>query len=181
MKGESVPRELTLLLSQCRVRNSPLWADDPRQQIAYLGLKRWTRLHCPDVLMGVYTPDELAEIEEREVGPGPQTSQASNQPVEKEKPELPACPDEKFSPSNLEDLRKKIESGKQTADSIIFFLCKRYALTDEQKKTINDLTPIEVAATTVDEQKTTDSAPAADADSVGTEYSDQSVQEFFES
>lgn len=61
MKGETVPRELTLLLVQCRVRNSPLWADDPRQQIAYLAVKRWTRLHCPDVLLGVYTPDELAE------------------------------------------------------------------------------------------------------------------------
>ncbi len=59
MKGEDKPRLLELLLVQCRVRNSPLWADDPRQQIAYLAVKRWTRLHCPDVLLGVYTPDEL--------------------------------------------------------------------------------------------------------------------------
>jgi hypothetical protein len=59
MKGEAEPRVLELLLVQCRVRNSPLWADDPRQQIAYLAVKRWTRLHCPDVLLGVYTPDEL--------------------------------------------------------------------------------------------------------------------------
>lgn len=62
MKGEDKPRVLELLLVQCRVRNSPLWADDPRQQIAYLAVKRWTRLHCPDVLLGVYTPDELEEI-----------------------------------------------------------------------------------------------------------------------
>ncbi len=61
MKGETEPRTLELLLVQCRVRNSPLWADDPRQQIAYLAVKRWTRLHCPDVLLGVFTPDELAE------------------------------------------------------------------------------------------------------------------------
>lgn len=59
MKGEDKPRVLELLLVQCRVRNSPLWADDPRQQIAYLAVKRWTRLHCPDVLLGVYTPDEI--------------------------------------------------------------------------------------------------------------------------
>lgn len=58
-KGESEPRELTLLLAQARVRNSPLWADDPRQQLAYLAVKRWSRLYCPDVIMGVYTPDEL--------------------------------------------------------------------------------------------------------------------------
>lgn len=70
MKGEDQPRELVLQLVQCRVRNSPLWADDPRQQIAYLAVKRWTRLHCPDVLLGVYTRDELEESRPpRDMGP----------------------------------------------------------------------------------------------------------------
>lgn len=70
MKGETEPRVLELLLSQCRVRNSPLWADDPRQQIAYLAVKRWARLHCPDVILGVYTPDELQEAQPpRDMGP----------------------------------------------------------------------------------------------------------------
>ena len=60
-KGEDQPRVLTLLLSQARTRNSTLWADDPRQQLAYLAVKRWARLYCPDVIMGVYTPDEIIE------------------------------------------------------------------------------------------------------------------------
>ncbi len=60
-KGEKEPRELTLLMTQARTRNSTLWADDPKQQLAYLAIKRWSRLHCPDVILGVYTPDELAE------------------------------------------------------------------------------------------------------------------------
>lgn len=60
-KGESQPRKLDLLLTQARVRNSTLWADDPRQQLAYLAVKRWSRLYCPDVILGVYTPDELEE------------------------------------------------------------------------------------------------------------------------
>lgn len=59
IKGEVIPRELTLLLAQARVRNSQLWADDPRQQLAYLAIKRWARLYTPDVIMGVYSPDEL--------------------------------------------------------------------------------------------------------------------------
>ncbi|TPD93658.1 recombinase RecT [Pantoea vagans] len=59
MKNEQEPRELELLLSQAQVRNSTLWASDPRQQLAYLAVKRWARLHCPDVILGVYTPDEL--------------------------------------------------------------------------------------------------------------------------
>ncbi|VXB51039.1 DNA single-strand annealing protein RecT-like protein [Pantoea brenneri] len=59
MKGEDSPRVLELMLSQAQVRNSTLWASDPKQQLAYLAVKRWSRLHCPDVIMGVYTPDEL--------------------------------------------------------------------------------------------------------------------------
>jgi hypothetical protein len=59
MKGESAPRELILLMSQARTRNSTLWTEDPKQQIAYLAQKRWARLYAPDVILGVYTMDEL--------------------------------------------------------------------------------------------------------------------------
>ncbi|EME5788108.1 recombinase RecT, partial [Salmonella enterica] len=51
LKGESEPRELILMLSQAQVRNSTLWASDPRQQLAYLAVKRWARLYCPDVIL----------------------------------------------------------------------------------------------------------------------------------
>lgn len=69
MKGESEPRELVLMLSQAQVRNSTLWASDPRQQLAYLAVKRWARLYCPDVILGVYSPDEVEERTEREINP----------------------------------------------------------------------------------------------------------------
>ena len=36
LKGEAEPRVLDLLLAQARVRNSTQWADDPKQQLAYL-------------------------------------------------------------------------------------------------------------------------------------------------
>lgn len=61
IKGETEPRELSLLLAQARVRNSTLWADDPKQQLAYLAQKRWARLYAPDVILGVYTPDEFEQ------------------------------------------------------------------------------------------------------------------------
>lgn len=61
LKGESAPRELTLLMTQCRTRNSGLWTEDPKQQIAYLASRRWGRLHTPDVMLGVYTREELEE------------------------------------------------------------------------------------------------------------------------
>lgn len=69
--GEDEPRVLELLLTQAGVRNSTLWADDPKQQLAYLAIKRWSRLYTPDVIMGVYTRDELETIEPPEININP--------------------------------------------------------------------------------------------------------------
>lgn len=68
-------------MAQAGVRNSPLWEQDPRQQLAYLCVKRWARLHAPDVLLGVYTPDELQESQprvERDITPAPATASGMN-------------------------------------------------------------------------------------------------------
>ncbi|UAN11860.1 recombinase RecT [Raoultella planticola] len=81
LKGESEPRVLDLLLTQAQVRNSTLWGSDPKQQLAYLGVKRWARLYCPDVILGVYTPDELQETTprvERDVTPVASTAAGMN-------------------------------------------------------------------------------------------------------
>ncbi|HAS0833633.1 TPA: recombinase RecT [Enterobacter cloacae] len=81
LKGESEPRELTISMAQAGVRNSPLWEQDPRQQLAYLCVKRWARLNAPDVLLGVYTPDELQETAprvERDITPAPATASGMN-------------------------------------------------------------------------------------------------------
>lgn len=70
LRGEQQPRVLEISMAQVGpVRNSPLWTADPRQQIAYLATKRWARLYCPDVILGVYTPDEVIEREELDVTP----------------------------------------------------------------------------------------------------------------
>ncbi|HCM5335804.1 TPA: recombinase RecT [Klebsiella pneumoniae] len=82
LKGESEPRNLTISMAQAGVRNSPLWEQDPRQQLAYLCVKRWARLHAPDVLLGVYTPDELQEAQprvERDITPPASTAAGMNQ------------------------------------------------------------------------------------------------------
>lgn len=51
-------------IARITTRNSPLWKSDPQQQLAYYTTRAWARLHCPEVLMGVYTPDELPEPEQ---------------------------------------------------------------------------------------------------------------------
>lgn len=48
-----------LYLSNVTIRNSPLWKSAPKQQIAYLAVKYWARLYCPEVILGVYSTDEL--------------------------------------------------------------------------------------------------------------------------
>jgi len=77
-KGEEEPRILEIGMHQVgSVRNSPMWQNDPRQQLAYLAIKRWSRLYCPDVILGVYTPDELVE-REMDVTPVPQPTTKPN-------------------------------------------------------------------------------------------------------
>lgn len=41
------------------IGKSPLWKTDLDQQLAYYAIRAWARKHCPDVIMGVYTVDEL--------------------------------------------------------------------------------------------------------------------------
>lgn len=137
MKGEDKPRELVLLLAQCRVRNSPLWADDPRQQIAYLAVKRWSRLHCPDVLLGVYTPDELQEVgTAREIDPDSGEI----------KPAAPKFYAQEHFDANLPAWTKAVATGKATPDGVITRVeSGGVPLTEDQKKVIRALKKAEDA------------------------------------
>lgn len=42
-------------------KNSPLWKSDPDQQLGYFAIRSWARRHAPEVILGVYTPDELID------------------------------------------------------------------------------------------------------------------------
>lgn len=41
------------------VKNSPLWKNDPDQQLGYYAVRSWARRHCPGVLSGVYEAEEI--------------------------------------------------------------------------------------------------------------------------
>jgi RecT family protein len=41
------------------VKNSPLWTGDPDQQLFYYSSRAWARRHLPEVLLGMYTRDEI--------------------------------------------------------------------------------------------------------------------------
>lgn len=133
-RGEDEPRVLELLLAQARTRNSTLWADDPRQQLAYLATKRWSRLYCPDVILGVYSPDELEETSPtiRDVSPARGAAAA----------ELPPYPDEKLA-ENLPKWQIAVDAGRSAPDHLIATITSKFTLSEEQIAKIKALAPIE--------------------------------------
>lgn len=133
-RGEDEPRVLELLLAQARTRNSTLWADDPRQQLAYLATKRWSRLYCPDVILGVYSPDELEETAPtiRDVSPARGAAPA----------ELPPYPDEKLT-ENLPKWQIAVDAGRSAPDHLIATVSSKFTLSEEQIAKIKALAPIE--------------------------------------
>lgn len=69
--GEGEPTSMDVLLKQCWPRHSTNWANDPQQQICYAAIRKMARRHFPDVVMGLYTPEELSHVqpEERDITP----------------------------------------------------------------------------------------------------------------
>jgi hypothetical protein len=139
LKGESKPRELMVMLSQCYPRFSTQWATDPKQQICYVAVRKWGRLHKPGVLLGVYTPEELEQSGEKFMGP-----------VEEVKPEPTPYPAEQFE-ANLPKWREVIQANRKTADDLIAFTESRNPntpMTEEQKATLRGIKPVKNAAAT---------------------------------
>ncbi|MFA7819344.1 RecT family recombinase [Aeromonas dhakensis] len=116
IKGEDEPRMLELYLAQARTRNSTLWADDPRQQLAYLATKRWARLYCPDVIMGVYTPDEFeGERVERDVTP-PSSGNRTLDAMRGQRPVIEAEPQHQPVQQQEVDTGEQVDHASAYAD-----------------------------------------------------------------
>jgi hypothetical protein len=60
LKGDPEVKRRRVPIKNITTRNSPLWKQDPEQQLGYYAGRAWGRLYAPEVLMGVYTPDELS-------------------------------------------------------------------------------------------------------------------------
>lgn len=46
---------------QGNFRGSPLWVTKPRMQLHYATTRDWARAHCPWVILGVYTPEDIED------------------------------------------------------------------------------------------------------------------------
>jgi hypothetical protein len=59
--GEGTVDYTTPQVQAIAVKNSPLWKSDPDQQLSYFAARSLCRRHFPDVLLGVYTDDEIQD------------------------------------------------------------------------------------------------------------------------
>lgn len=62
LRGEDKDRSVTVVVEQ-GLRDSKgaraRWENDADQMLAYYGARVWARRHAPEVVLGIYTPDEL--------------------------------------------------------------------------------------------------------------------------
>ncbi|VUZ24125.1 Uncharacterised protein [uncultured Comamonas sp.] len=172
LKGESQPRMLELLMTQARTRNSTLWTEDPKQQLAYLAEKRWARLHTPDVILGVYTPDELQQPSEIFMGAADVVGAGENAPERTETASrAQGSATESFYPQadfekNLPQWVKVVTSGRKTLDAMLTFVQSKAKLSPEQIQTFTDAVA-KAQANTVDvEAKTVPGAPVVNVETL---------------
>ncbi len=58
MRGEEKPREVEVSLASARTDNEH-WRKSPDQMLTYHGARVWARRHAPEVMLGVYSPEEF--------------------------------------------------------------------------------------------------------------------------
>lgn len=87
---------------------------NPKQQIAYLGVKYWARLYCPEVILGVYTPDEVEQRTEREINPAP----AQRMSVEEITSEVDITTSVQESVANVDALANEIRERIDTSSTV---------------------------------------------------------------
>lgn len=64
--GQTLPYE-SPKVKDIGVKNSPLWKNDPDQQLFYSSARAWARRYFPELLLGVYDPEEARTM--RDVTP----------------------------------------------------------------------------------------------------------------
>jgi hypothetical protein len=119
--------------SSVTTKNSPLWKVNPKQQMGYLQVKNWARLYQPGAILGVYTEDELATIQEpRNMGAAEVVAPT-------------AWPDDVFK-ERLPEWHKAITAKKATADAVIAKAKTKYPLSAAQEAAIRSVPKAAVVA-----------------------------------
>lgn len=79
-------------IGEIQPKNSSMWNQDPRRQLMYYSARAWARLYVPEIIMGVYTSDELLDA-----APPPETGPKRSSLMDKLDPE--GQPDDEPAPT----------------------------------------------------------------------------------
>ena len=58
IRGETEPRDIIVRLRDAKTTNQ-MWTKQPDQQLCYFATRAWARRHTPEVMLGVYSPEEF--------------------------------------------------------------------------------------------------------------------------
>jgi hypothetical protein len=73
LQDELSPRTISVRLSEAKTNNK-VWQTQPDQQLMYHGTRMWARRHMPELMLGVYSPEEFDEPKKRPLH-NPQTGE----------------------------------------------------------------------------------------------------------
>jgi len=100
LRGETESREITLSLKDAKTTNG-MWQKQPDQQLVYAGTRVWARRHAPEVMLGVYSPEEFEATATPAAFAG-ETIEGKADPVPEPTPEPEPKPTtRKLTPSTL--------------------------------------------------------------------------------
>lgn len=68
LAGETEPRFVDVRLADAKTTNK-MWTTQPDQQLAYHGARVWARRYAPEVMLGVYAPEEMETAPAAHSGP----------------------------------------------------------------------------------------------------------------
>lgn len=131
IRGENEPRTVRVAISEVRTENK-MWSKQPQQQLCYSGARVWARRHAPEVMLGVYTPEEFADA-----GPPPEPGERNVTPAPEQPQALPYYPADKFE-QNINTWAQAIKANKATPEKIIAKVRSRGELTEEQERRIRE-------------------------------------------
>jgi len=116
MRGETSPREMKVMLAEAQTTN-PLWKKQPDQQLVYFGTRAWARRHAPEVMLGVYSPEEFDAQTARDTFRGTTLDAEAQTTPAPEPASQPSKPKRQTTAEWLDEIDMEVAAAR-TADEV---------------------------------------------------------------
>ena len=110
LTGEDKPREVTVRFKDARTTNG-MWTKQPDQQLAYHGARVWARRFAPEVMLGVYAPEEWETPPAAPAAPAISDGKTIDGKAEEVAAPLPEAPRKKTWGERLDEQQAALDSA----------------------------------------------------------------------